>query len=59
MSAPGGYWGVRLPHNGSWTGMMGQLERGEADLSIAGFTITMERAEAVDFIGALFTTHAR
>ena len=29
--------------NDTWTGMIGQLHRGEADVSPAGFTVTDER----------------
>ncbi len=46
-------WGVRRwdDDRGTWhwTGMVGQLLREEADVSIAGLTITSERQEAIDF----------
>ncbi|XP_046575056.1 glutamate receptor 1-like [Haliotis rubra] len=43
----GGY-GGRLPNN-SWTGMIGELIREEADVAIAPLTITKIRERVVDF----------
>ncbi|XP_047736185.1 glutamate receptor ionotropic, delta-1-like [Hyalella azteca] len=43
-----GQWGRRLP-NGSWTGMIGMVERREAHFAIDQITITGERETAVDF----------
>ncbi len=40
-------WGTR---NGSdWSGMIGLLDKKEADILVAGLTATRERSEAVDF----------
>lgn len=35
--------------DGNWTGIMGMLVRGEADICTSGMTITSERQEAVNF----------
>lgn len=35
--------------NGSWTGMVGMVYRGEADLVVSELAITKERSEAVEF----------
>uniref|UniRef100_M3Z9H8 Glutamate receptor n=1 Tax=Nomascus leucogenys TaxID=61853 RepID=M3Z9H8_NOMLE len=36
-------------HNGSWTGMVGELINRKADLAVAAFTITAEREKVIDF----------
>ncbi|XP_055947094.1 glutamate receptor ionotropic, delta-1-like [Argiope bruennichi] len=41
-------WG-RLSSNGSWTGMIGMIEKGEADLGIHFMTVTEQRSQVVDF----------
>ncbi|KAG8195901.1 hypothetical protein JTE90_001136 [Oedothorax gibbosus] len=38
-----------LSPNGSWTGIMGMVQRGEADLGMGGLIITEQRRRAVDF----------
>ncbi|XP_076352647.1 glutamate receptor ionotropic, kainate 2-like [Tachypleus tridentatus] len=43
-----GEWGRKLP-NGTWTGLVGMVQRKEADIAIAKISITEERKEAVDF----------
>ncbi|XP_063860654.1 probable glutamate receptor [Scylla paramamosain] len=43
-----GGWGSRRP-NGSWTGMVGQLVRKEADLALGPFGVTVSRAEVIDY----------
>ncbi|KAG7169897.1 Glutamate receptor-like 52, partial [Homarus americanus] len=43
-----GNWGTKLP-NGTWNGMVGMVYRREADLGVAPFTITLERAQAIEF----------
>ncbi|XP_046373503.1 glutamate receptor-like [Haliotis rufescens] len=43
-----GQFGVEL-ENGSWSGMIGELRRGVAELAIAPLTITAERERVVDF----------
>ncbi|KAJ8679007.1 hypothetical protein QAD02_014794 [Eretmocerus hayati] len=35
--------------SGEWTGAIGRLTRGEADLGMADFTMTKERLDAIDF----------
>ncbi|KAF8777985.1 Glutamate receptor like protein [Argiope bruennichi] len=41
-------YGKLLP-NGSWNGMIGMLQRGEADLAFTYLTVTEERAKVVNF----------
>ncbi|XP_037073929.1 glutamate receptor-like [Pollicipes pollicipes] len=43
-----GLFGVRLD-NGSWTGVIGMIVRGEADLAVGDISVTLERSEVVDF----------
>lgn len=43
-----GKYGALAP-NGSWSGMIGEVVRKEADLAVAPLTITSVREEAVDF----------
>ncbi|XP_077167964.1 putative glutamate receptor [Paroedura picta] len=43
-----GKYGTLSP-NGSWTGMIGEIVRKEADLAVAPLTITSSREDAVDF----------
>ncbi|XP_063588909.1 uncharacterized protein LOC134766084 [Penaeus indicus] len=50
---PDGYWGAPLD-NGSWTGMVGQIYRKEADLALGPFAMTEARAEAADMTKAVF-----
>ncbi len=53
-----GEWGVqRLDGNGSsyWSGMVGQLARGEVDLCIGGLTMDAERQTAIDFTVGIIT----
>ncbi|GIY18422.1 uncharacterized protein CEXT_665941 [Caerostris extrusa] len=40
----------RKAENGSWTGMVGMLHRGEADIALGQLGITEERSEVADFI---------
>lgn len=52
IQPPDKAWGSRYQgRNGSWlwNGLVGQLERGEADVSVAGLTVTVERQSAIDF----------
>ncbi len=52
-----GEWGVRrCPEEGNgtsggcfWSGMVGQLEKKEVDVCIAGLSMTLERNEAIDY----------
>ena len=47
-SSPDGKWGAPMA-NGTWNGMVGVLQRLEADVSIAGLAITSEREEIIEF----------
>ena len=35
--------------NGSWNGLVGEIERGEADIAVAPLTITYPRIQVIDF----------
>ena len=48
MFPPDGQWGSMMD-NGTWTGMVGQLVKGSADISTGGLSIITERARAIDF----------
>ncbi|XP_069991994.1 probable glutamate receptor [Penaeus vannamei] len=50
---PDGYWGAPLA-NGTWTGMVGQIHRKEADLALGPFALTEARAEAATMTKAVF-----
>ena len=41
-------WGVQF-ENGSFNGMVGQLNRSEADICTAGLNMNLPRAQAVDY----------
>ncbi|XP_013791222.1 glutamate receptor ionotropic, delta-1-like [Limulus polyphemus] len=43
-----GEWGIQLS-NQTWSGMIGMVQRKEADLSVDGIVITSDRKEVVDF----------
>ena len=45
---PIGIWGAKTP-NGTWTGMIGALQRKEADVIIAGTAVSLERQEILDY----------
>ncbi|KAA0195404.1 Ionotropic receptor 144 [Hyalella azteca] len=47
------FWGLRLP-NGTWNGMIGQVNNSEADLSGTLIFTTESRAEVVDFSAPLY-----
>ncbi|XP_045123554.1 glutamate receptor ionotropic, kainate 4-like [Portunus trituberculatus] len=47
--SPDGEWGVVAP-DGSWSGMIGQLVRGDADVIVGSVDFTSERARAIDFV---------
>ncbi|XP_032670681.1 ionotropic receptor 25a [Odontomachus brunneus] len=40
--------------NGEWTGLIGDLARGETDIAIAALTMTSEREEVIDFVAPYF-----
>ena len=46
--SPDGQYGIRSS-TGSWNGMIGVLQRGEADLAAAWITTSLERQSVVDF----------
>jgi len=52
MIPPENFWGVELP-NGTWNGIMGVLERREADVSIHGLVATSARNSVVDFLAPI------
>ncbi len=43
-------------HDGKWTGLVGRMVSGEADLAAASLDITLTRSEAVDFIWPMVGT---
>jgi hypothetical protein len=45
---PKGVWGAQQP-NGSWTGMFKHMIDGNVDASVAGFGVSKDRSEVVDF----------
>ncbi|XP_052065508.1 glutamate receptor ionotropic, kainate glr-3-like [Mytilus californianus] len=45
---PDGHWGIQLD-NGSWTGMVGQLQRREIDFVAAPLTVQAQREMVIDF----------
>lgn len=51
------YWGS-ITSNGTYNGMLGQLQRGGADYSPAGYTVTYSRSFAFEFHAAIFQTRA-
>ena len=40
--------------DGSWSGVIGDLVKGEIDIAVAGMTMTSEREEVVDFVAPYF-----
>ncbi|VDN58936.1 unnamed protein product [Dracunculus medinensis] len=42
-------YGIDEYGNGSWTGMIGEILRGEADIAVAPLTVNFKRSEVVDF----------
>jgi hypothetical protein len=48
-------WGLRIT-NGSWNGMIGRLLKGEADVALSDFHMSVDRLEVVDFLFTLQTT---
>jgi hypothetical protein len=49
---PEKFWGVELP-NGTWNGVMGVMERREADVSSIGLVATSARRSVVDFLAPI------
>ena len=37
-----------------WTGLVGDLVKGEIDIAVAGMTMTSEREEVIDFVAPYF-----
>ncbi|KAK4300639.1 hypothetical protein Pmani_027170 [Petrolisthes manimaculis] len=50
---PSGYYGTELP-NGTWTGVIGMVSRGEVAMSGVLLTFSEDRAKAVDFSQPLY-----
>ncbi|XP_076067457.1 putative glutamate receptor isoform X1 [Oratosquilla oratoria] len=48
IPADGGEWGLRQP-DGSWSGMIGQLNRTEVDMALGPFALNHERFQAATF----------
>ena len=40
--------------DGTWSGVIGDLVKGEIDIAVAGMTMTSEREEVVDFVAPYF-----
>ncbi|KAK0162799.1 hypothetical protein PV327_006545 [Microctonus hyperodae] len=40
--------------NGKWTGVVGDLARGETDIAVGALTMTSEREEIIDFVAPYF-----
>nr|XP_045600082.1 probable glutamate receptor [Procambarus clarkii] len=55
---PDGSWGFKH-EDGSWTGMVGMVERREADIGVGPFGVSATRAEAVDFTGPILIDYWR
>ena len=50
-----GSWGSPTADGANFSGMIGMLQRGEADLSIAAFTLRSSRMEVIDLSATVFT----
>lgn len=48
-----GNWGAQT-ENGSWNGMVGQVLRGEADVGVAGFSVTLQRSQVIAFSSSYY-----
>ena len=48
VNPPDGEWGV-LKGDGTWSGMVGQLETKKVDIAVADFTITEQRSRVMKF----------
>ena len=55
VQPPTASWGIPLA-NGSFSGMLGQLEQGQADYSPAGFMMSFERQQSFQFMHAQLYT---
>ncbi|XP_015174609.1 PREDICTED: glutamate receptor ionotropic, kainate 3 [Polistes dominula] len=45
--------GEKLP-NGQWSGLVGDLAKGETDIAVGALTMTSEREEVIDFVAPYF-----
>jgi hypothetical protein len=54
MTSADGKWGGLEVDGRTWSGVIGTLIRGEADLSTSALTMTLNRARAVDFTYPIF-----
>jgi len=52
-----GQYGILNETSGQWTGMIGEVARGEADMAIGAITATKQRHEVVDFLPNFMTLH--
>ena len=55
---PDGAWGFQ-DDLGEWTGMIGQIVKGEVDISPTGFVLMEERQKVVDYFEAIFIADAK
>jgi len=51
---PDMYFGTKDNGTGQWSGIIGDLVKGEIDIAVAGMTMTSEREEVVDFVAPYF-----
>lgn len=51
--------GSSYPNTSVWSGVIGRLQRGEADIGVPGFGISSRRLTAVDFSIPVFTADIR
>ena len=51
---PGYIYGKREEGDDAWSGMIGDLVRGETDIIVADLTMTSEREEVIDFVSPYF-----
>ena len=52
-----GQYGIFDETSGQWTGMIGEVSRGEADIAVGPITVTAERAQTVDFLPYYLRLH--
>ena len=52
-----GQYGIFDETSGQWTGMIGEVSRGEADMAVGPITATTERAKVVDFLPYYLRLH--
>ena len=47
-------YGVKDEATGEWSGLIGDLAKGETDIVVADLTMTSEREEVIDFVSPYF-----